>query len=596
MKKPNSIAKSISGILLIAVLLAAACPISAHAADDNPDSSTLDAFPALGVSSDTMNTNYGTINTLYSDGTVKDNVGYISSSQGSVYENHGSIDSLSSGQVGTNYRTINLIENTGKLVVNDKNGEVLKLHIGGVVDRNYGIIGESVGNVSENYGTITDNYGSVIMHDGQVVNNYKGGTVTFETKISGSETIVAKGTIDNNEGKVIIRSGTVTIKENTGNIEINNATVTVEKNSGNITVGNNATLICGENGSDGEITKSSESAVVTCTVNNGRIYDETAVRYKIVFVGDDGKAVITECDLEKDGVYYTQAGSGVIFTLPPEYECSSAKKLESGSVNTWGLNAKPAEGDTEFTIICRKCTPCDLSGHNFISYISNGDATCTADGTKTATCANGCGATDTIADTGSAKGHTFDEWKTTKEATETETGTRERICSVCNAKETEEIPVLTPASYSIIFGANSKWTKGNTDGLVFSSDAPFDKFDSVKIDGTTIETTNYTAESGSTKITISPAYLETLGIGKHSIEIVSTNGTASAKFAVISSKSTDPTKPTDPSKPTNPTSPRTGDNSHMFLWIALMFVSIGALAGTVVVGKKRRCVSGDGSH
>ena len=46
-------------------------------------------------------------------------------------------------------------------------------------------------------------------------------------------------------------------------------------------------------------------------------------------------------------------------------------------------------------------------GHSFTNYTSNGDATCTADGTKTASCDHGCGVTDTIADVGSAPGHNY---------------------------------------------------------------------------------------------------------------------------------------------------------------------------------------------
>ena len=40
--------------------------------------------------------------------------------------------------------------------------------------------------------------------------------------------------------------------------------------------------------------------------------------------------------------------------------------------------------------------------------------------------------------------------------------------------------------------------------------------------------------------------------------------------------------------PTDPTTPQTGDNSNMFLWIVLLFVSGGALAGTAVYGKKKK--------
>ena len=38
-----------------------------------------------------------------------------------------------------------------------------------------------------------------------------------------------------------------------------------------------------------------------------------------------------------------------------------------------------------------------------------------------------------------AAGHKFGEWIVTKEATETEEGSKERICSVCGAKEVEVI-------------------------------------------------------------------------------------------------------------------------------------------------------------
>lgn len=44
-----------------------------------------------------------------------------------------------------------------------------------------------------------------------------------------------------------------------------------------------------------------------------------------------------------------------------------------------------------------------VSEHTFVKYVSDGDATYKADGHKTATCANGCGKTDTIIDLGSMK-------------------------------------------------------------------------------------------------------------------------------------------------------------------------------------------------
>lgn len=47
-------------------------------------------------------------------------------------------------------------------------------------------------------------------------------------------------------------------------------------------------------------------------------------------------------------------------------------------------------------------------GHRYTNYISNNDATCETDGTKTALCDRGCGAKDTLPDVGSRLAHRYD--------------------------------------------------------------------------------------------------------------------------------------------------------------------------------------------
>ena len=82
----------------------------------------------------------------------------------------------------------------------------------------------------------------------------------------------------------------------------------------------------------------------------------------------------------------------------------------------------------------------DPLGHSFTNYSSNNDATCTQDGTKTATC-DRCAATSTVTDEGSKLPHTFDKQEATSDylataATCTQAATYYYSCSVCGEKGT----------------------------------------------------------------------------------------------------------------------------------------------------------------
>ncbi len=69
--------------------------------------------------------------------------------------------------------------------------------------------------------------------------------------------------------------------------------------------------------------------------------------------------------------------------------------------------------------------------HRYDVYVSNKDATCKKDGTKTAKCYRaGCDKTKTVTDVGSRRTHKF-ETVATKKATLSKNGTGELICSYC---------------------------------------------------------------------------------------------------------------------------------------------------------------------
>ncbi len=70
-------------------------------------------------------------------------------------------------------------------------------------------------------------------------------------------------------------------------------------------------------------------------------------------------------------------------------------------------------------------------GHKYTTYVSDKNATCTADGTKTAACDN-CGKEfDTVADTGSRLGHKYTTYVSDKNATCTADGTKTAACDNC---------------------------------------------------------------------------------------------------------------------------------------------------------------------
>ena len=96
--------------------------------------------------------------------------------------------------------------------------------------------------------------------------------------------------------------------------------------------------------------------------------------------------------------------------------------------------------------VAHYCTICGESytevvkklGHEFGEYISDNNASCMKDGTKTAKCSR-CKKTDTIVDVGSNKGgHKWSQYYTYKKATCTDKEILKRTCSVCNGEETKE--------------------------------------------------------------------------------------------------------------------------------------------------------------
>ena len=124
-------------------------------------------------------------------------------------------------------------------------------------------------------------------------------------------------------------------------------------------------------------------------------------------------------------------------------EAKTIQKTEHTFTNYVSDNNATCTADGTKTATCDDCDATDtitdegsMLEHSFTNYVSNNNATCTADGTKTATCDN-CNATDTKTDEGSMLDHSFTNYVSDNNATCTADGTETAKCDNCNATDTK---------------------------------------------------------------------------------------------------------------------------------------------------------------
>ena len=141
-------------------------------------------------------------------------------------------------------------------------------------------------------------------------------------------------------------------------------------------------------------------------------------------------AICNLCDQKFSLTDYKTVLSSVEDPAKPALDHSHTNYVSDG-------NATCTEDGTK-TAICDRdgCTEPDTRtdagsalGHSHTNYVSDGNATCTEDGTKTAICdRDGCNVPDTKEDAGSALGHSHTNYVSNNDATCTEDGTETAIC------------------------------------------------------------------------------------------------------------------------------------------------------------------------
>ena len=158
--------------------------------------------------------------------------------------------------------------------------------------------------------------------------------------------------------------------------------------------------------------------------------------------------------------------------------------------------------------------------------------------------------------------HTAGEWIIDTPATATTSGTKHKKCTVCGYTMTIETIPATGGEHTHSYG--SDWKNDATNHWHECSCR--DKADKAAHDFKWVVDKEATATQKGSK----HEECRVCGYKKAAVEIPAT-GT-----------------PTEPGKPTDPDSSQTGDNSNMLLWIALLFISGGAVIGITVYSKKKK--------
>ena len=165
--------------------------------------------------------------------------------------------------------------------------------------------------------------------------------------------------------------------------------------------------------------------------------------------------------------------------------------------------------------------------------------------------------------------HTAGEWIIDTPATATTSGSKHKECTVCGyTMATETIPATGGGEHTHSYGSDWKYDADNH----WHECSCGDKADKAAHDFKWVVDKEATATQKGSK----HEECKVCGYKKAAVEIPATGFT---------------TKPTDPTQ-TNPNtgteSPKTGDNSNMILWIALLFISGGAVIGITVYSKKKK--------
>ena len=154
---------------------------------------------------------------------------------------------------------------------------------------------------------------------------------------------------------------------------------------------------------------------------------------------------------------------------------------------------------------------------------------------------------------------------------------------------------------------------GSYEDVIITSTGEYAKFESVVMDDTIVDQSQYSVKEGSTIVTFKTEYLETLSEGEHTVTINYTDGSSVDSKLTILAKADDSNASSDSDSDTDTevndnegdsndvdnsveesgadvtaaSSTNTGDSSNLALWINIMVVCLlGAVAAVLIKRKK----------
>ncbi len=117
-------------------------------------------------------------------------------------------------------------------------------------------------------------------------------------------------------------------------------------------------------------------------------------------------------------------------------------------------------------------------------------------------------------------------------------GEAQTTLTIKEKEETEE-PPSGEKTYEVIEGANQTVIKGENKGVTLKIDGELEKLVSVYVDGEEVEKEHYTATTGSTIITFTPAYIQTLAVGVHKVKVEYKDGEAQTTLTIKEKEETE---------------------------------------------------------